>query len=92
MSCNHGVELKGLERPGGVGKGLFDSGCECGEMAHFAAWARGQFAVEVQFDVRDGGSGGPIWFALRPLIAQQVDHSCGGELGGRSEWKAADGA
>ena len=58
-----------MERLGGVGEGLFDSGCECCEVAHFAARARGEFAVEVQFDIGDGGRGGPIRFAVRPLIA-----------------------
>ncbi len=61
-------------------------------MSHFAARAWGEFTVEVEFGVGDGRGGGPVRLAVGPLVAEEVNHGSGGELGGRAEREAADGA
>src|SRR5579871_171061 len=75
----------GLVRFSGVG-------IERGEVTHLAAVPRGEFSVEVELHAGEGEGGGPVGFAIRPEIAEEVGHGRGAMHGGGTKRQSADGA
>ena len=53
----------------GQGRGLFRGGGQGGEVAHFSAWARPRFAVQMQPQPLVGQHAGPLWLAVFPDVA-----------------------